>query len=73
MCPTTGKKQEYRHLIAEPQMCHTWDNGMYDELGKHTQDNKLINTKGTNTVNFVHPNIIHNYRAVANIRIVVDI
>ena len=29
-CLTTGKKWENRYLIANAQMCHTWDNRIYD-------------------------------------------
>ena len=55
ICPTTGKKQEFWRLIADPKTCHTWDNKMYDELGRLAQGNKLNNIKGTNMAHFVHP------------------
>ena len=43
ICPTTGRKQEFWHLIADLHTCHTWDNGMYDELGQLAEGNKLNN------------------------------
>ena len=72
ICPTTGKKEEYRHLISDPSTCPTRDNGMYDELGQLAQGNKKNNIKKPNTT-FVHLNTIPNDRKVAYIRIVVDI
>ena len=71
--PTTGKKQEFWHLIADPQTCQTWDNGMYDELGRLFQGNRLNNIKGTNMAYFICPTTIPKDQVVAYIRIQVDI
>ena len=49
ICPTTGKKQEFEQLMADPQMCHTWNNGMYDELGRLAQGNKNSTTSKAQT------------------------
>ena len=54
-------------------MHHTWDDGMYDELGRLAQGNKLNNIKGTNMAYFIHPTNIPKDRVVENMRIVVDI
>ena len=73
ICPTTGKNHEVGHLIPDPQMHHTYYNGMYDELGQFAQGNKLNDIKGTNVVYFFHPTSIPKDQAVAYIQIVVDI
>ena len=72
--PTTGETiTKYTQLANDPQLRAIWEEAFCVELGRLAQGYK--NTPGTNTVQFMDHNMIHNIpkdRTVTYTRIVID-
>jgi hypothetical protein len=69
--PKTGEKQEYCHLIKQPESIDTWNRSFANELGRLAQG--IRDQQGTNTILFIPYVDVPKDRTVTYGHIVVNI